>query len=242
MTIKTTATFPKEEGIYRALNKDYLIEDNEKYMNMYNRISYFYDFGEHWIGSLLFGSSLAQLRTELMKELEWENNLSVLYVSIGTGYNLRYIPKNIDLQTLDFVGVDISLGMLKKCQKKMSSKTHLQLFHACAEELPFADNSFDIVYHIGGINFFTDKQKALSEMLRVAKPGVKILIADETSDYIEKQYKKSRITKKYFTDAQFDLQEIEQAIPKTVQEKETKLLRDNKFYSITFRKPLISDL
>ena len=171
-----------------------------------------------------------------MEEIEWKDNLSVLYVSIGTGQDLRYIPETIDLKSLDFVGVDISISMLEKCQKSCAKKTNLQLFHACAEDLPFADNSFDIVYHIGGINFFNDKAKAMQEMLRVAKPGTKILIADETADYVDQQYKKNHFSKDYFKDATVDLSEIENAVPSEVKEKEMKLLWDGKFYSLTFRK------
>nr|NLI49923.1 class I SAM-dependent methyltransferase [Propionibacterium sp.] len=48
------------------------------------------------------------------------------------------------------------------------------------EQLPFADDSFDLVFHIGGINFFDDKAAALAEMARVAKPGTHVLVADET--------------------------------------------------------------
>jgi len=47
------------------------------------------------------------------------------------------------------------------------------------------------VFHVGGINFFSDKARAIREMLRVAKPGSKIIIADETSDFIDQQYKKA---------------------------------------------------
>ena len=53
------------------------------------------------------------------------------------------------------------------------------LFLGNAECLPFADESFDVVFHVGGINFFNDRAKAIREMIRVAKPGSKILIADE---------------------------------------------------------------
>lgn len=38
-----------------------------------------------------------------------------------------------------------------------------------AEVLPFKDETFDVVIHIGGINFFTDKSKAIQEMIRIAK-------------------------------------------------------------------------
>ena len=165
---------------------------------MYNRLARWYDFGEKWMGPLLHGKAIDKLRKDQMAEIEWKDHLSVLYVSIGTGQDLRYIPENIDLKSLDFVGADISIGMLKKCQKSCAKKTNLKLFHACAEDLPFADNSFDIVYHIGGINFFSDKAKAMQEMLRVAKPGTKIMISDETADYVDQQYKKNHFSKDYF--------------------------------------------
>ena len=74
--------------------------------------------------------------------------------------------------------------------------------------MPFEDNSFDIVFHVGGINFFNDKTAAIREMIRVSKKGTKILISDETADFIEKQFKKSKFTKKYFQDSAFDLREI----------------------------------
>ena len=228
--------FQKDGDIYLSLNPDYLSGDNAKYMTMYNRMARWYDMSEKWIGPLLHGKAIDKLRRDLMEEIEWKDNLSVLYVSMGTGQDLRYIPETIDLKSLDFVGVDISISMLEKCQKSCAKKTNLQLFHACAEDLPFADNSFDIVYHIGGINFFNDKAKAMQEMLRVAKPGTKILIADETADYVDQQYKKNHFSKDYFKDATVDLSEIENAVPSEVKEKEMKLLWDGKFYALTFRK------
>ena len=131
-----------------------------------------------------------------------------------------------------------SLGMLARCRDVWRKKAAgLDLVHCNAEDLPFADNMFDVVFHVGGINFFSDKQKAINEMLRVAKPGTKIMIADETTDFIQQQYKKSLFTRNYFQDTDFDLTEIENCIPETVQEKKTRLLWDNRFYCITFRKP-----
>jgi ubiquinone/menaquinone biosynthesis C-methylase UbiE len=48
-----------------------------------------------------------------------------------------------------------------------------------AEALPFADDSFDAVLHIGGINFFDDPAVAMAQMARVAKPGVRVVVVDE---------------------------------------------------------------
>ena len=59
----------------------------------------------------------------------------------------------------------------------------------------------------------------MQEMLRVAKPGTKIMISDETADYVDQQYKKNHFSKDYFKDATVDLGEIEAAIPAGVKEK-----------------------
>jgi len=186
----------------------------------------------------------------MMSKLEWKNNISVLCVSIGTGKDLEFIPQNIDLKSLTICGIDISMGMLKKCKKKFGEKLELSLLRCCAEDLPFDDNSFDIVFHVGGINFFSDKQQAINEMIRVAKENSKLLIADETNDLIEKQYKRRIFTKKYFRDKTIDLNEIprtlltaqaysvqvEKLIPSSVKEMKTDILWGKKFYCITFRK------
>lgn len=216
------------------INSMFLTGDNEKYMKMYNWMSSGYDFVETIVGKIKYGNQVNQLRQEIMSKLEWKDALSLLYVSIGTGKDLEFIPKDINKNSLNIVGVDISLGMLKKCRKKFLNKLNLSLINCCAEDLPFKDNSFDIVFHVGGINFFNDKKKAIDEMIRVAKSGTKLLIADETNDLIEKQYKKSNFSKNYFKDAAIDLTAIENLTP--ANERKTEFLWDRKFYCITFRK------
>jgi ubiquinone/menaquinone biosynthesis C-methylase UbiE len=232
-----TIPYQEVDGIAVFQNATLVSGDNEKYMKMYDWMSHGYDIAETVIGKLQYGNAVDAMRSLIMSKLEWRNNALVLYVSIGTGKDLQFIPSAVNAKTLEIVGADISLGMLKKCRKKFSKRLNLSLVNCCAEELPFKDNAFDIVFHVGGINFFNDKKSAVGEMIRVAKSGSKILIADETSDYIEKQYKTSRLSKKYFEGQTFDLDEVESAIPDHVTEKHTELLWDNKFYCITFRKP-----
>jgi hypothetical protein len=60
------------------------------------------------------------------------------------------------------------------------------------------------------------------------------LIADETNDHIEKQYKKGGFSKNYYKDATIDLSAIESLTPE--HERQTEILWDGKFYCITFRK------
>lgn len=228
---------PEDNGILLCLNERTVHGDNERYMKMYNRMARWYNMGEQWIGKLKYGNSIARMRRELMGELEWHNGCSALYVSIGTGADLKYLPAGTEPTAIDFTGVDISLGMLKQCQKTWQNKLNLSLVHANAEDLPFVDHSFDTVFHVGGINFFSDKKRALEEMVRVAAPGTKIMIADETGDYVNEQYKKSRFTREYFKDTDVDLSEIERAIPSGMRDIKTRLLWENRFYCITFYTP-----
>lgn len=222
--------------IQNSINPNYISGDNQKYMKMYDWMYPVYDLVEKVGGKLLYGNQVVEMRREMISRLEWKDGLSVLVVSIGTGRDIEFIPKHIDTKSLTITGADISEGMLKKCQKKFAKKLNLSLVQCCAEDLPFDDNAFDIVFSVGGFNFFNDKKRAVAEMMRVAKDSAKILIADETNDLINKHYKHAGYTKKYFNDASVDLSEIENLMPTT--ERKTELLWKNRFYCITFRKSI----
>jgi ubiquinone/menaquinone biosynthesis C-methylase UbiE len=224
------------DGIPVFLNDKFVTGDNQKYMKMYDWMSKGYDLAETIVGKLKYGNAINNTRINIISKLEWRDNCSVLYVSIGTGKDLQFIPEFINKKTLDIVGVDISLGMLKKCKKKYTKQLNLSLINCCAEDLPFNDNEFDIVFHVGGINFFNDKSLAIQEMIRVAKKDSKILVADETADFIEKQFKKSNLSKKYYQSMSFDFKDIESSIPDGVRDLKTELMWKNKFYCITFKK------
>lgn len=124
------------------------------------------------------GMNEEQARREITDRLEPKGG-AVLEVSIGPGVNLPYLVGRPDVGAL--VGLDISAGQLLRCR---SFAAHhgipVQLHLANAEQLPYQDHVFGGVFHIGGINFFNDKKKAIDEMIRVAKPGARILISDET--------------------------------------------------------------
>ena len=65
----------------------------------------------------------------------------------------------------------------------------LDLVHCNAEDLPLP-TICSASYSMWAASIFQRQAKAINEMLRVAKPGTKIMIADETADFIQKQYKK----------------------------------------------------
>ena len=174
---------------------------NLKFQRMYNWMSYGYDLATR-VGDMIYRGKIAELRRLFATRLALKPGDRCLYTSIGTGADLPYLAEKVSLETVELVGLDLSLGMLKRCQAKIRpyEKTSL-LVQANAERLPFADRTFDVVFHVGGINFFDHPAMAVQEMIRVAKAGALILIADETKDVVEKNYQKSPFTRAYFKDA-----------------------------------------
>ena len=183
---------PEGEGLHcRDCQIDYLVVDgipqfilqkeltgmNKRFAQMYDWFSWIYvAFGK--IGFAYIGMNEETARREITDRLDPQGG-RILEVSIGPGVNLPYLVGRSDVGGI--YGLDISPGQLNRCRDYVAHQNwdvHLDLGNA--EQLPYQDNSFDGVFHIGGINFFNDKKAAIEEMIRVAKPGARILIADET--------------------------------------------------------------
>jgi ubiquinone/menaquinone biosynthesis C-methylase UbiE len=154
------------------------------YQRMYDRFSAFYDIATQGYALLKSGNEKKRIM-QYLSLLNIKHGDRVIEISIGTGRNIKHLnPK------AEYYGVDISLGMLKRCQKKMKRlKREITLIQAEAESLPIKDESFDTVFSAGGFNFFNDPGRAVNEMLRVAKSGAKLLITDETEKFRLKHIK-----------------------------------------------------
>jgi ubiquinone/menaquinone biosynthesis C-methylase UbiE len=203
---------------------------NLKYQTIYDRIAPGYDLAErvyHWI------TRKPNYRREFLSELEIKSGMRVLEVGVGTGANLRYLPDGID-----FYGLDLSWGMLRKCQRNLLSwGRKANLFQGEAERLPFKVETFDCVYHVSGINFFTDKLRAIKEMIWVAKPGTKILIVDETEKTIRENYQKTLIVRNGFEPGTAKVRCPINLVPEEMKEVRAREICNGKLYCLTFRKP-----
>ncbi len=169
--------FPILEGIPNFIQPEALTGFNRRFTRMYN----WFAWGYRLFSKLAFtfiGLSEEAGRREITDRLE-PGGGRVLEVSIGPGVNLPYLQGRPDVG--EVFGLDISLGQLRQCQRFINRKGwDVDLFLGNAEGLSFQDEVFESVFHVGGINFFNDKQAAIQEMIRVSKPGTRILIADET--------------------------------------------------------------
>jgi ubiquinone/menaquinone biosynthesis C-methylase UbiE/uncharacterized protein YbaR (Trm112 family) len=165
-----------KNGIVHFIDLQELEGLNRRFARFYNRWSRFEAIIDR-LSFLPMGGE-RKARTEILHRLEL-NSGRVLEVSIGCGGNLRYLFESP--KAGDIYGLDISAAQLTNCRRLVTTRGWpVDLFLARAEGLPFKSDSFDSVFHIGGINFFSEKEKAIDEMIRVARRGTKIVIADES--------------------------------------------------------------
>jgi len=97
----------------------------------------------------------------------------VLDVACGTGVLARAMVERVS-PTGSVVGLDVNEGMLDVARR---TAPQIEWRQGVAEELPFADNSFDAVGSQFALMFFNDRRAALREMMRVLKPGGRMAIA-----------------------------------------------------------------
>ena len=140
-----------------------MFDKNQKNLQKYRWLSLVYD---GTVGTCLF-SRARQKEFELAKIQPGER---VLIVGIGTGLDIQYIPLNAEV-----VGIDISADMLFQAQSKVMNR-NISLYEMNAEELGFADQSFDVIILNLILSVVGNPRKTMAEVYRVIKPSGRIWI------------------------------------------------------------------
>jgi ubiquinone/menaquinone biosynthesis C-methylase UbiE len=104
----------------------------------------------------------------------------VLDVGCGTGELLTRLAAKYPEARL--AGLDPVPEMLKVARRKLSAKVELRV--GWANELPWPDDSFDIVVSCNMFHYITHPVEAVREMERVLRPRGKMVITDWCDDYI----------------------------------------------------------
>lgn len=98
---------------------------------------------------------------------------SVLDVACGTGVVARRATQLVG-PSGQVVGVDMLADMLDQAQALPATDPPVEWRQAAADDLPFPDDSFNVVLCQHGLQFFPDKAAALREMVRVLAPNGKL--------------------------------------------------------------------
>ena len=130
---------------------------------------------------------------------ELKEGMSVLDVSSGRGTQAIYYAKTFGVNV---TGLDISEEMIKTATKRsiesgISEKVKFVL--GDSQNLPFNDNTFDVVINECAVGITDDSQKILNEMLRVVKPNGAVAIHESTWIKSLSVHEKDEISERYGT-------------------------------------------
>jgi arsenite methyltransferase len=105
---------------------------------------------------------------------------SVLDVGCGAGVDTLVAAMMVGPEGRA-VGIDLIHEMLDRARENLlkAALRNVSFEEASAEDLPFADATFDAVISNGVFNLVPDKLRALHEIMRVLKSGGRFMMADE---------------------------------------------------------------
>ena len=125
------------------------------------------------------GTTLQIVGESLCEAVDLRSTQRVLDVAAGNGNaTLAAARRFADVVSTDHVPALLDRGR----ERAAADRLAVTFQHADAENLPFADGSFDVVLSTFGVMFTADHAKAAHEMLRVCRPGGKIGLANWTPD------------------------------------------------------------
>ena len=103
-----------------------------------------------------------------------KQGMRVLEVGCGSGAFVTFVARAVG-KTGKVYALDIQPAMLRQLKAKLTRPENrdiknIELIQASAYNLPFENNSLDLVYMITVLQEIPDRQKALAEIKRVLKP------------------------------------------------------------------------
>jgi SAM-dependent methyltransferase len=127
----------------------------------------------------IVGTTLQIVGESLCEAVDLRSNQRVLDVAAGNGNaTLAAARRFAKVVSTDYVGALLTRGR----ERAEAERLDVTFREADAEDLPFADASFDVVLSTFGVMFTPNQEQAAKEMLRVCRPGGKIGLANWTPD------------------------------------------------------------
>ena len=156
-------------------DKDSNLNKKQQVAEMFDSIAFRYDFLNRFLS---IGIDVGW-RKKAILQLKSLQPKKVLDVATGTADVALMTHKMLNPEKI--IGIDISEGMLELGRQKISKlglNNRIELYKGDSENIVFEDNSFDAITVAFGVRNFEHLEKGLKEMLRVLKPGGKLVILE----------------------------------------------------------------
>jgi ubiquinone/menaquinone biosynthesis C-methylase UbiE len=167
-------------------NKDKIRESYKTSKNIYDDIL----TQDKWWSKLyikLFWSGVDdnKIAEEILKYIPNNFNGEILDVPVGTA--VFTINKYQELKEAKIICLDYSEDMLSQAQKRIEETklNNIDLIQGDVGNLPFKDNSFDIILSMNGFHAFPDKNNAFYEISRVLKKNGKFIACFYIKDEVK---------------------------------------------------------
>jgi demethylmenaquinone methyltransferase/2-methoxy-6-polyprenyl-1,4-benzoquinol methylase len=118
--------------------------------------------------------------TRLVPPVVDDNPAPILDVCTGTG-DLALAYDRAARHRVEIIGADFCLPMLLPARRKASKRRaeqRIRFIEADTQQLPFPDDTFQLVTVAFGLRNVTDTDRGLAEMVRVARPGGRVAILE----------------------------------------------------------------
>ena len=141
--------------------------DIDAIQKSYRRYASVYDF--------YFGAVFEPGRRAVIDRMHCRPGERILEVGVGTGLSLPLYPDHVLL-----TGIDLSVEMLARARARIQRDglDHVELFEMDAEQMSFADDSFNKVVAMYVASVVPHPDRLVAEMHRVCKPGGELFIVN----------------------------------------------------------------
>jgi demethylmenaquinone methyltransferase/2-methoxy-6-polyprenyl-1,4-benzoquinol methylase len=150
-------------------------QKKEQVAEMFDRIAGKYDQMNRFLSARID----LKWRKKAIRLLRKDNPSRILDVATGTA-DMAILASRL-LHPVQVDGIDISKSMLAIGKEKIEKERlteYIQLHTGDSETIKFADNTFDAVMVAFGVRNFQNLERGLMEMLRVLKPGGRLIVLE----------------------------------------------------------------
>ncbi len=223
--------------------KDSELGKKQQVAGMFNDIAFRYDF----LNRFLSAGIDIRWRKKAIKQLLTLQPKTILDVATGTA-DVAIMASAI-LKPEKITGIDISDGMLNLGRKKIEKlglQNTIELLNGDCETINFKNDSFEAVTVAFGVRNFENLEKGLAEILRVLKPGGKLVVLEFSrpkSPVVKAMYNLYMkiicpTVGKIFSKNRNAYQYLDESIQKFPEGKTFTNILDNLGYKNTYTKPL----